>query len=301
MKLKDVLLGLLVTGIWGANFSVIRIGLSDMDPFVLTCMRFALCAFPLMCFVRRPAVDMRIVAAYGALFGGGLWGLVNLGIHYGLSAGLASLLLQLSAFFTVALGHLLLGEKIGGRQAAGMAVALCGLGAVLGSSAGNGSLPGMALLICAAGSWSVCNVMVRRTRPNDMFAFVVWASGFSAATAFALTLAVKGPDGFQAAYAALSWTGAASVAFQAYVTTLFGYWTWNSLLKRYSAGTVAPLSLFVPVAGMLTSHVVFGEAMTAGKLVAAACILTGLAFLLGLPGTRSLQGLSGRSKRVRQP
>lgn len=81
MAPKHILLGILVTAIWGANFSVIRLGLADVDPFALACARFALSAFPLIFLVPRPSTRLRYVIGYGVLFGGGLWGLVNLGIH----------------------------------------------------------------------------------------------------------------------------------------------------------------------------------------------------------------------------
>jgi len=58
-----------------------------------------LTAFPLVFFLPKPDVKLSIVALYGILFGVGLWGMVNLGIHLGASAGVASLLLQLSAYF----------------------------------------------------------------------------------------------------------------------------------------------------------------------------------------------------------
>lgn len=50
-------------------------------------------------------------------------------------AGLASLLLQLSAFFTIVLASLVLGERIGPQQWTGMAVAGAGLAIILFATA----------------------------------------------------------------------------------------------------------------------------------------------------------------------
>lgn len=278
MPFKDLLLGVLVTAIWGANFTVIRLGLADVDPFVLACARFALSAFPLILFVPQPPTPIRHVAAYGALFGGGLWGLVNLGIHAGVPAGLASLLLQMSAFFTIALGRLVLGERIARPQWIGMGLAFAGLALVLVAGAG-GMGWGAALILAAALAWSVCNVIVRQARPRDMFGFLVWASAFAAITLLALTLCARGFAPFQRLAGSLSGMALFSMAFQAYVTTLFGYWVWNSLLKKYPASQVAPLSLLVPVAGFLSSYLVYGETVGAARLAAAACILAGIAVM----------------------
>ncbi len=279
MALKHILLGILVTAIWGANFSVIRLGLADVDPFALACARFALSAFPLILLVPRPGTRLRYVAAYGALFGGGLWGLVNLGIHACVPAGLASLLLQLSAFFTIVLASLVLGERIGRQQWTGMAVAGAGLAVILFSSDAAGSAFGMVLILLAAFAWAVCNVIVKQARPADMFAFLVWACGFATLALVVLSLCAKGLAPFTSLASSLGPKSLFSIAFQAWVTTLFGYWVWNSLMKTYPVSQVAPLSLLVPVAGLLTSHLVYGETIGGAKLLAALCILSGIAIM----------------------
>jgi O-acetylserine/cysteine efflux transporter len=37
MYLKDIFWGVLVTFVWGLNFSVIKLGLEEIDPLVLVC------------------------------------------------------------------------------------------------------------------------------------------------------------------------------------------------------------------------------------------------------------------------
>jgi O-acetylserine/cysteine efflux transporter len=279
MAIKHLLLGILVTAIWGANFTIIQLGLAEVDPFALACARFALSAFPLILFVPRPATPLRHVAGYGALFGAGLWGLVNLGIHAGVPAGLASLLLQFSAFFTIVLAGLVLGERIAGQQWLGMAVAGAGLAIILAAGDAGAGGWGVALILAGAFAWSVCNVLVRRARPADMFAFLVWASAFATLALVVLTLCVKGWAPFSRLEAFLGPKALFSIGFQAWVTTLFGYWVWNSLVKTYPVSQVAPLSLLVPVAGLATSHLVYGEAIGGTKLLAAFCILSGIALM----------------------
>jgi O-acetylserine/cysteine efflux transporter len=48
-------------------------------------------------------------------------------------------------------------------------------------------------------------------------------------------------------------------------------------MKKYAAATIAPFSLLVPVAGMLSAAAVLGEALTWWKLLAGALVLAGLA------------------------
>lgn len=71
-----------------------------------------------------------------------------------------------------------------------------------------------------------------------------------------------------------------SILFQAYPTTVFGYWIWNSLLKKYQVSTVAPLYLLVPVFGMLGSVAIFNEMLAPAKVLAIILIVFGLAISL---------------------
>ncbi len=86
MRLSHLLLAIGITAIWGINFSVIKLGLHAIDPFILAGLRFTLCAIPALFFIKKPDVPWRYLIGYGLVFGIGLWGLVNLGIKTGLSA-----------------------------------------------------------------------------------------------------------------------------------------------------------------------------------------------------------------------
>ena len=280
MKKIDLLLGIFVTGIWGANFSVIKLGLDTLDPFLLTSIRFTFCAIPLIFFIKKPNVRLSIIALYGFLFGVGLWGVVNLGIYWGLSAGLASLILQFSAFFTIVLAALTFGEKISKFQIAGISVALIGLILILTVTGGNVSKVGAALVILGAICWSSCNIIVRKNKPDNMLAFIVWSSLFSAIPLFLITYLVKGAQPFYSLPQTINNTAIFSILFQSYITTIFGYWVWNSLMKKYPVSSVAPLSLFVPVSGLITSWLVFDEHIGMGKIIAALLILSGMAIFL---------------------
>ena len=114
MHKKHLALALLVTLVWGLNFPITKLGLHSIDPFVLTGIRFALAALPLVFIIRRPAVKFGYVAAYGVIFGLGMWGVINYGIQVGVSPGIASLIIQLSVFFTMGWGFVLFKEKIRG-------------------------------------------------------------------------------------------------------------------------------------------------------------------------------------------
>ncbi len=282
MKLRDILLAVFITAIWGLNFSVIKLGLQSVDPFILAGIRFTLSAFPAVLLIRRPNVGFRYLASYGLLFGIGLWGIVNLGIQAGLSAGIASLVLQFSAFFTILLGAAVFKESVSRYQIAGIAIALVGLACIITITDGTATPPGVALVIVGAIAWSTANIVIKKSGTKDVLAFLVWSSLFAPIPLFVIAYLQHGAAGYAATFARFDGKAIFSILFQAYPTTLFGYWIWNVLLKKYPVSTVAPLSLLVPIFGMLGSVAIFGEHVGLPKILATLFIVLGLA--IGLYG-----------------
>jgi O-acetylserine/cysteine efflux transporter len=284
MKLSHLLLAILITAIWGINFSVIKIGLSSVDPFILAGIRFTLCALPALFFIKKPDVPWRYIIGYGLVFGIGLWGLVNLGIKAGLSAGIASLLLQFSAFFTILLGSVVFKESLTRYQIAGFALACMGLLSIVFITDGSVTFTGTLLVLAGAIAWSIANIIIKRSATKQIFAFLVWSSAFSPLPLFLLDWLVNGSNGYTALVSHVDYRAVLSILFQVYPNTLFGYWVWNSLLKQYPISTVAPLSLLVPVFGILGSMAIFGEAISSLKILALLLIISGL--VVGLYGYR---------------
>lgn len=266
--------------IWGSNYSIIKMGLSTLDPFLLTALRFLLCAFPCIFFVKRPNGYMRVAALYGLIFGIGLWGMVNLAIDRGISPGLAALLLQLSAFFTIVWGMLFFKESIHPRQWMGMIISLIGFFVIVALTKGWNSFLGILLVLIGALSWSLCNVLIKKYRPPDLLAFIVWSSLFSAVPLFVLTYVVKGSTPFLTLPHALTGSAIFSLLFQAYITTIFGYGVWSFLLREYSAAQVAPLSLLVPIFGFASAYWLFHETLSPLKMIGVLIMLMGMGVFL---------------------
>lgn len=298
MKRRDIGAAVLVTAVWGVNFSVIKLGLQNVDPFVLAALRFLLCAVPAVFFVKRPDVPFRFLAGYGLLFGVALWGVVNLSIVAGLSAGIASLLLQFSALFTLLLGALVFRESITPWQWGGLAIASAGLLSAVLITDGSVTYLGVVLVLAAAVSWSAANVVMKKAHPDRVLAFLLWSSLFAPVPLLALDVAFHGFEGLGALPAQLDLMTISSILFQVYPVTIFGYWVWNSLLKRYPVSAVAPLSLLVPVFGLAGSMLIFHEAVPAAKITTLALILGGV--VVGLYGPRVLAAAGVRARRDEQ-
>ncbi|EBA9645793.1 hypothetical protein CE330_11020 [Salmonella enterica] len=280
-KRLDLFVGFLVTVLWGANFTVIELGLRDLDPFILTFLRFTFCAFPLVFFIKKPeGISLISIALYGVIFGVGLWWVVNFAMFNGLSAGLSSVFLQFSAFFTIVLSCFFLGEKINKIHISGIVTAFVGLIMIIHFSEESSTIKGVFFVIIAAMSWAVCNIIVKLTRPANMIAFIVWSSLFSAPAVLIMTVYVKGWGGVLSIPDDITVGSSFSVLFQAYITTVVGYMIWNNLMKKYPATEVAPLSLFVPVSGVITSYLFLDERLSVQQLISVIVVITGIFIFL---------------------
>jgi len=269
-----------VTALWGFNFVVIAVGVRDVPPLLLACLRFVLAAFPAVFFVKRPAVGWKPVVLYGVLLGVGQFGFLFTAIQWGAPAGLSSVILQSQAFFTALLAVAFLGERFRWNHGVGLVVAGAGLVLMGWTKTASGSLsvpwPALALLILGAFMWASANVVAKKMGPVDALSLVVWSSLVPPVPLFILSWCLEGGSAVTAALAHFSWLSLGAVAYLAFLSTLVGYGLWNWLIVKRGASSVAPFSLLVPLFGVSSSWLVLGEALTPGHFVAAGLILAGL-------------------------
>ncbi|WP_428420874.1 EamA family transporter [Methylibium sp.] len=278
MPLSHLLLALAVVAVWGTNFVVIKWGLAELPPLLFTTLRFSLSAFPLLLFIKRPAVPWRKLAGFGALHGLGLFGLMLYAMRADISPGLASLVIQTQVFFTIVLAMLLDGERPRPVQALALGLAVAGMALIAGHIDQHSiTALGLALVLTAALCWAGANMVAKSVGRVDMLGFMVWISVFAAPALAVLSLLIEGPARIAASLSQASAGAWAAVAWQALGNTLFGYGAWNWLLARHPAATVAPAALLVPVFGMAASSLLLGESLPGWKLGATALVLGGLA------------------------
>ncbi len=275
---------LLVVTIWGANFTVIKLGLGEMPPILLSSLRFAFAALPAVFFLPKPKCHWKYVVGFGVVLGCIKFSLLFLGMDLGLSAGISSLVLQLQAFFTVILGFFVLSEKIGPHRIVAMVVAFCGVGVLLLVSDGSITAIGLTLVIAAAAAWGVANIIMKQAGPIKMLSFVVWASLVPPIPLAILSFLTEDRASLALFTDQISWIGVGSVLYLAYPVTLLGFAIWGRLLSTLPVGLVAPFSLLVPIVGMATSALVLGEDFGPIKIVSAILVMTGL--LINVFGAR---------------
>ena len=194
MSPKDLLLALVVIIVWGLNFVVIKVGLHDMPPMLLGALRFILAAFPAILFVKRPQIPLRWLLLYGLTILLGQFAFLFYAMSVGMPAGLASLVLQSQAFFTLLFAALFLGERLRLTNLFGLLVAAAGLLLIGLQGDRLMTMAGFALTIGAASMWALGNIVTRKLGKVNLVGLVVWGSLVPPLPFLALSWLLEGPE-----------------------------------------------------------------------------------------------------------
>ncbi|MDN3453646.1 MULTISPECIES: EamA family transporter [unclassified Psychrobacter] len=303
-------LAVLVTFIWGVNFTFIAWGLESFPPLMLTALRFFFTAVPLVLFLQPPKFNRTLfIYAIGTFVM--QYAFVFTAMHLGSSPGLTALLLQIQIFITVLLAYFILGEAVSRMQIVGMLVGVLGLSVIALNLGGDMPLAGFVCILIAAIGWSFGNIaskqaskqasekaseqtalkaMQQGTRVSvapsstgknkasalSALALVVWG-GLIACVMLTISSLTFETDAWQlATFTEASLKSWLSLGFIVYISTLIGFGLWAHLLSQNTASKVMPFALLVPVFGMVTSVLLTGEVVTWWKMLAMMLILSGL-------------------------
>jgi O-acetylserine/cysteine efflux transporter len=279
MRPVDILLALVVVVVWGMNFVVIKAGVSEVPPLLLGALRFLAAAFPALLFVRPPRLPLSLYLKYGMSIAVGQFACLFTAIHIGMPSGLASLVLQSQAFFTLVFAAVILKEAWRPSQLVGLLLAAGGL-VLIGTTHGvSMPLGGFMLTVAAAASWAVGNIVNRSLAhhgPVNMLGFVVWSALVPPLPFLALSLLIEGPEAIVHALSHLSLGALGAVAYLAWCATLLGYGLWSRLMSRYPANQVSPFPLLVPLVGLSAGWAIYDEALLPAHFAGGALLMLGL-------------------------
>jgi O-acetylserine/cysteine efflux transporter len=279
MKPADIFLAVLVAVTWGFGFVASRLALDELSPALMTAMRFAIAALPCL-FVRRPNVPWKVLIAISATLFLGQFLAQSWAIAHGVPVGLASVIVQSQALFTVAFAVLAFREVPARMQIAGIGVAAIGLLMIGGTVGFDFSVGAFAVLMISPVSFAIGNLLLRQAREVPMFDLFAWLCLVPPLPLLALAFIVDGPRVTWLSLAHMSPTGWISMLFIGAISTCIAYGLWGRLLRDYTAAQVVPFALLVPFVGAAASSAVFGETFGPLRLTGMVTVVGGIAIML---------------------
>ncbi len=276
---RDLALAIAIVLIWGANFVAIDRGLTRLPPLLFVALRFAFSAVPVF-FLPRPQAGWRIVVALGLLMCVGQFGFLFVAISEGMPAGLASVVIQGQAIFTVVIAGIALRERPTAVQALGLTAAVAGLTLIAVERGSHVPFHALALVIAGAACWGAANVVSRASASPRPFSLLVYSSLVAPLPLAAMSLMLEGPGRDWRALHHFDFTVVWSMGYVVVLATLLGFGSWYWLLARYHAATIAPIALLVPASGITSAWIFLGEKPTPFQLVGAAVAVAGVGFVI---------------------
>lgn len=288
MSTQDKIGALLVVVLWGLNFYFIHLGLQDASPLLLGCLRFIFVSFPAIFFIKKPNIPWHWLITYGLLISFAQFTFLFWAIAAGLPTGLAAIVLQSQAFFTIVIAAIMMGERVKAYQIIAMVVAALGL-SLIAYGQYQGQLPVFAvfLVVLGAFAWACGNITVKHIgslkRSVNPLALVVWGNLICPVPFFIGAVAVDGWEQVQTQLTQWSMNRVIALAYLSWVASIIGYGLWGKLMSKYDAASIAPLSLFVPAVALVVAFVVLNEPLNRWHSIGIAVLAVGLCIHLLLP------------------
>jgi len=214
-----------------------------------------------------------------ALFGMALFRAFMLGALARTSAAEVGVAASATPAITALLAALFLGERIGPRNALGIALVVGGIGLVdsgglaLGRGLAPGRGAGIGLALASAASEAVFNVSAKAL-PSKVGPMV--SSAVVTLLAFSLLAALSAWTGERVGAAGLAPRILAALAYQGFFVSALAYVCFYSGASKLSAATIGAFSGLIPLAGLAASVAFLGERPRALALVGAALAVAGV-------------------------
>ena len=283
----DLLL-LLMTIIWGANFSAIKYSLEDLLPLSFNGLRFALASLTLLTIAVASGINLRVSRGDGwRLFGLGL--LAN-AIYQSIfisgmartRTGNAALIVATSPLFIAVISRIRKQEYFTRRGIVGLLLALVGIVMVILSGQSivrfGETIVGDCLLVVSTICWSLYTVWAKR---------LVNLYGAMKATTIMMVmgtpvfLVICAPSLIKQDWTTVRTESWAGVIYSALFAIALAHFIWNYAVRNIGSTRTAIYSNVTPVTAMIIAWIVLGERPTAGQVAGAAIIFLGLYLVRG--------------------
>jgi len=281
----DLLL-LLMAAMWGTNFSIIKVALTDLAPLPFASLRFVLIVPVMAGLAWLTGHSLRVERRYWLQIAGlGLLGntVYQLLFIFGAdrtSADNAALILATVPVFVAVMGYLAGFEQIGRGGWIGVGLSLVGILCIVTGNAsgaslefGGASLFGDLLVFLATLAWSAYTVwmrpVVQRCSP---IAVTVLSTAVGSLPLLLMTLPFLRVDEL----AQVSTRGWLALAASGMFGICLPYFIWNYGISRLGSARTSLYSYLVPFIALVVAWAWLGESLTAQQFLGGGLALAGV-------------------------
>jgi drug/metabolite transporter (DMT)-like permease len=285
----------ILTLVWGCNWPVLKIGVTELAPLTFRALTLPLAALGLLLVAWRAGDSVRIprnwwvrVAILAAFNIAGWNAFVLFGVQE-MPAGRSAILAYTMPIWATLIGSFVLREPLSHRKMFGLLLGSGGMALLVGDEIRviRQAPLGAVLILAAAIMWGIGTVLLRKWQPavpqntlSGWMMLVGWLPLLIAAPFFdhqplATTLA------------SLSGRGWFAIVYNVALAGTLAHWAWFTLARTLPVAVSSLSSLPVPVVGVFAGMVVLDERPGAQEWIALALVVAALFIVLFQPAART--------------
>lgn len=302
-RLRDGLLFVTLSTLWGLSFPAITVGLESLPPLLFAAFRYDVAAVLLLGYAAvrsdywRPTGRNNLTAiGAGGLFlvtGNGLLFIGQQTVPSGVAAILQALMPIVTALWALAL----LGERLSVLGATGAAIGFLGIGLVVQPDPGNllaGDTLARLLIVGQVVSVALGGVLVQRARPTiNRVGLTGWSMFLGALVLHGLSLAAGELPGGDA----VSVSAVGAVLYLGVFSTALAFLIYFYILGERGAFEASLVSYVVPVVATLVGVFALGESIGQLTILGFGLVAVGFTLLK----RRAIADITGLGTSVGRP
>jgi drug/metabolite transporter (DMT)-like permease len=271
---------LLLTLVWGVNWPIMKIGVTELAPLTFRAITLPFAALGMLAFARLSGDSLHVprrlwgkVAALALFNISGWHGLVLFGVQQ-LPSGRSAILSYTMPIWTVLFSLVLLHEPLSKHKLIGMALGMTGMAVLLGDDVRHFERTPLAALFIlgAALVWAFGIVLVRKWRlplPQNTLSGWMILLGWLPLLALA-PLFEHGP------IHSLSGETWFAIFYNIVLAGALAQWAWFTLVRNLPVVVTSMSSLPVPIVGVFAGMLVLGERPGLGEWTALALVVAAM-------------------------
>jgi len=265
--------------LWSSGFIGAKLGLAYAEPLTYLVLRMlgVLIILGIIVVLTQPkwpdALGFRHSVATGLMVHGLYLGGVFVAIGHGLLAGLAALIVSLQPLLTSTIAQRFLGERVGARQWAGLALGFVGVYLVLRDKTVVGEATPLAW---AAVTIGLVGITVGTVYQKRFGGSIDWRPALLIQYAAAAVLFGAGAFAFETRVVHWSPEFVFALSYLVVVLSLGAVWLYYFMIRHAAATRVVSLFYLTPPVTALMAFALFGEKLSSLALVGMAVCVIGV-------------------------
>ena len=286
-----------LTLVWGANWPILKIGVTDLAPLTFRALTLPFAAVGLLIVAQLSGDGIRIPRAWWprvltlALFNIAGWnGFVLFGVAQ-LPAGRSAILAYTMPLWATLIAAFALQEPLAKRKVLGLGLGMAGMAILIGDELAvvRSATFGVAMILAAAIAWACGTVLLRKWKPplpqNTLTGWMMIVGWLPIAIAAPFFDARPLGD----ALASLGARGWFAILYNIFLAGTVAHWAWFYMARTLPVAVSSLSSLPVPVVGVFAGILVLGEKPGPREWLALALVVAALFIVLSEPRrTRSV-------------